>query len=128
MSNGVGTLGAQVVSAGLTVASIGGAWASLTGIFGILPVIIAALAGLAAIVSYTFSILDSPSFQRKHAQWTLKRKQKKLTKLRRQQMVLAAKLQAIDTIEHAHGVAKQMVNDAQHGVLMPPPTNNSKGT
>jgi hypothetical protein len=47
----------NVVASGLTVASI-------AGVFGYIPVIVAVLAGVSAIVSYTFATLDSPSFAR----------------------------------------------------------------
>ena len=47
----------HVVSAGLTLTSIAGA-------LGYVPVIIAGIAGLAAIISYTFATLDSPTFQK----------------------------------------------------------------
>ena len=52
---GVGAL--HTISAGLALTSIAGA-------LGYVPVIIAAAAGIAAITSYTFSVLDSPAFQR----------------------------------------------------------------
>lgn len=54
----------NVLNAGLTVASIGGAVGYIAGALGYAPVIIAAVAGIAAIASYTFQTLDSPTFQR----------------------------------------------------------------
>lgn len=47
----------HAISAGLTLTS-------LAGVMGYVPVVIAAFAGLAAITSYTFAVMDSPTFQR----------------------------------------------------------------
>lgn len=117
----VGAPALHVLSAGLTATSIAGAWGAFSGLLGSVPIFIAACAGIAAIVSYTFNTLDSPSFQRRVARWTMARKQRQLAKLRKQQVVLTAKLLALDTIEHAHDAAKKLVSDAQQGVLYPAP-------
>lgn len=118
---GVNTL--QAISAGMTVTSIAGAWGYVTGALSLLPVIIASGTGIAAIISYSFATLDSPSFQRKIAHWTMKRKTRQLDKLRKQQLLITARLQALDTIEHAHEVAERIVTDAKQGVLCPPKSN-----
>lgn len=120
LAEAVGVAKLNTVSAGLTLASIGGAWGYIVGALGVLPIVIAGFAGIAAIVSYTFSTLDSPSFQRRVSKWQMRRKQKQLVKLRKQQVVITAKLQAIDTIEQAHVVADQIMLDAKQGVLCPP--------
>jgi hypothetical protein len=46
----------HVVSAGLTAASI-------AGVLGYVPTVIACAAGIAAVVSYTFAVLDSETFK-----------------------------------------------------------------
>lgn len=121
---GIPTL--HTVSAGLTAISIGGAWGYVSGAVGVLPIVIAGGAGIAAIVSYTFSTLDSPTFQRRVSRWQFRRKQRLLEKLRKQQIVLTAKLQALDTIEHAHEAAEKIITDAKQGVLCPPTSKPPK--
>jgi hypothetical protein len=49
--------GVQVAAAGLTLTSI-------AGVLGYVPVIVAVIAGIMAIISYTFATLDSPAFNR----------------------------------------------------------------
>jgi hypothetical protein len=54
----------HIAAAGLTATSIVGAVGSLAGVLPVIATVIASVAGLAAIVSYVFSTLDSPSFRR----------------------------------------------------------------
>jgi hypothetical protein len=49
-------VGVHVVGAGLTATSIAGA-------LGYVPIVVAVVAGIMAIVSYTFATLDSPTFK-----------------------------------------------------------------
>jgi hypothetical protein len=50
-------IGDQAVFAGLTLTSF-------AGVMGYVPIVVAVLAGVMAIISYVFTTLDSPTFQK----------------------------------------------------------------
>jgi hypothetical protein len=56
MTVSVDDVGIHVMGAGLTATSI-------AGVLGYVPIVVAVIAGVMAIVSYTFATLDSPTFK-----------------------------------------------------------------
>lgn len=85
---------------------------SLVGVFGYLPIVITCVAGVLAAGSYAVTFWESTTIQRWVSRRSLRRRQKKIEKLRRKQLILTARLQSLDVIDEANATAKQMMTDA----------------
>lgn len=83
------------------------------GIFGYIPIAIAVFAGLAGGVSYTLTIMRDPAIQTWFAKRKQRRQSNKILKLRAKQLIVNARIDALERMNAARAEAAEQVQVAK---------------
>lgn len=91
--------------------------------FGVIPALVATLAGLLAIIWYAFAIHESPTMQKWMARRNALRKTRRLAKLKSEQVILIAEIEALEVVRVAGAAADKKLADAANELIKSNPSH-----